>query len=454
MKAILTLLVALITTLTASAQNLDGSWTGKLNVGQATLNIVFNIAKDKDNKPACTMDSPDQNVKGIPAEITITDETKVKISIPAIMAAFEGEMKDGILKGTFSQSGMSFPLEMKPGKVERNRPQTPKEPYPYKTEEVTFTNAEDNATLSGTLTYPTGYEKMKKGTVPVVVMVTGSGQQDRNEEIFEHKPFLVIADFLARNGIASLRYDDRGMGKSKGDIANATTENFMKDALAAVEYVRGTKGFGKIGVLGHSEGGCIAFMIAATGKADFIVSMAGTGVRGDSILMEQNLILLKMSGYTDNMCAGYAKVLRGVYDFIIDKKTTDDAKAVVKEIAAKAGANLPESATDSMAKIIEMNNPWLNYFIAFDPRPSISKTKCLVMAINGSSDTQVIASTNIGSIEKLLPKNKKNMIKTYSGLNHLFQHCTMGTVNEYANIEETISPEVLNDIATWINSVK
>lgn len=454
MKTIFTLIVALLATLSAAAQKLDGSWTGKLNVGQATLNIVFNIAKDKDNKLSCTMDSPDQNVKGIPAEIAVSEGAKVKISIPAIMAAFEGEEKDGMLKGTFSQSGMSFPLEMKQGKVERNRPQTPKEPYPYKTEEVTFSNTEDNATLSGTLTYPTGYEKMKKGTVPVVVMVTGSGLQDRNEEIFEHKPFLVIADFLARNGIASLRYDDRGMGKSKGDAANATTENFMKDALAAIEYVRGTKNFGKTGVLGHSEGGCIAFMAAAAGKADFIVSMAGTGVRGDSILMEQNLVLLKMSGYTDKMCSDYAKALRGVYDFIISKKTTGDAKATVDEIVGKAGISLPEPAKDNMAKIIEMNNPWLNYFIAFDPRPSIAKAKCPVMAINGNCDTQVIASTNIGSIEKLLPKNKKNMVKTYNGLNHLFQHCTTGSVNEYANIEETISPEVLNDIATWINSVK
>lgn len=195
-------------------------------------------------------------------------------------------------------------------------------------------------------------------------------------------------------------------------------------------------------------------MAAAEGKADFIVSMAGTGVRGDSILMEQNLVLLKMSGYTDKMCSDYAKALRGVYDFIISKKTTGDAKATVDEIVGKAGISLPEPAKDNMAKIIEMNNPWLNYFIAFDPRPSIAKAKCPVMAINGNSDTQVIASTNIGSIEKLLPKNKKNMVKTYNGLNHLFQHCTTGSVNEYANIEETISPEVLNDIATWINSVK
>lgn len=454
MKKTLTLIIAIITTFSAIAQELCGSWTGKLSVGQNTLNVVFNIAKDKDNKLTCTMDSPDQNVKGIPAEIESADGNKVKISISAIMAMFEGEMKDGKLKGIFSQSGMSFPLEMTPGKVERNRPQTPKQPYPYKTEEVTFSNTEDNATLSGTLAYPVGYDKMKKSAVPIVVMVSGSGLQDRNEEIFEHKPFLVIADFLARNGIASLRYDDRGIGKSKGDAANATTENFMKDALAALEYVRQTKNFGKTGILGHSEGGCIAFMAAANGKADFIISMAGTGVRGDSILMEQNLMLLKMSGYTDNMCSGYAKVLRGVYDFIISKNTTADAKSTVKEIAAKAGVNLPEAATDNMAKTIEMNNPWLNYFIAFDPQPSIAKAKCPVMAINGSSDTQVIASTNIGSIEKLLPKNKKNMVKTYNGLNHLFQHCTTGSVSEYGKIEETISPEVLNDIAKWIQSVK
>lgn len=454
MKTILTIIMMFLTTVNAGAQELIGSWSGKLNVGQTELSIVFNIANDKDNKLTCTMDSPDQNVKGIPAEITVTDGTKVTINISAIMATYEGELKDGMLKGTFSQSGMSFPLDMKPGKAERNRPQTPKEPYPYKTEEVTFSNTEDNATLSGTLTYPVGYEKMKKGTMPVVVMVTGSGLQDRNEELFEHKPFLVIADFLARNGIASLRYDDRGMGKSTGDVADATTENFMKDALAAVEYARGTKNFGKTGVLGHSEGGCIAFMIAATGKADFIISMAGTGVRGDSILIEQNRVLLKMNGYTDKMCNDYAKALRGIYDFIISGKTTDDAKATVKEITGNAGISLPEAAADNMAKIMEMRNPWLNYFIALDPQPYIAKAKCPVMAVNGNSDTQVIASTNIGSIEKLLPKNEKNMVKTYNGLNHLFQHCTTGSVSEYGKIEETISPEVLSDIATWIKSVE
>ena len=213
MKKTILILFALIMAFSAAAQTVEGSWTGKLDVMGTQLNLVFNITKGADGAFACTMDSPDQGAKGIPAEITVTGGVKVKISMPALMAAYEGELKDGMLKGTFTQSGMSFALDMKPGTVERRRPQTPKEPYPYATEEVTFTNTADNATLSGTLTYPVGFDGMKKGTVPVVVMVTGSGLQNRDEEIFDHKPFLVIADFLARNGIATLRYDDRGAGK-------------------------------------------------------------------------------------------------------------------------------------------------------------------------------------------------------------------------------------------------
>ena len=201
---------------------------------------MLNISKNDDGSMKCTFDSPDQGAKGIPAEISVTDDTKVRISVPAIMASYEGELKDGQMNGMLTQSGMSFPLDMKPGTVQRNRPQTPAQPYPYSTEEVAVSNKEYNITLSGTLTYPVGYEKMKKEYVPVVVMVTGSGSQNRDEGIFDHKPFLVIADYLARNGIATLRYDDRGTGKSTGNPSLSDSENYMKDAAAAIEYVRGS----------------------------------------------------------------------------------------------------------------------------------------------------------------------------------------------------------------------
>ena len=265
MKKIITLFSALVFSLAVAAQALEGSWTGKLNVMGNQLNIVFNIAKGDGGGLTCTLDSPDQGAKGIPAEITVTDGTKVKISVATLMAEYDGELADGTIKGNFSQGGMSFPLDLKPGRVERRCPQAPKEPYPYATEEVTFTNEADKATLCGTLAYPVDFGNMKKGSVPLVVMVTGSGLQNRDEEVFDHKPFLVLADFLARNGIASLRYDDRGVGCSTCITADATTENYMKDALAAVNYARSRGDFGPVGVHGHSEGGAAASTPGAGG---------------------------------------------------------------------------------------------------------------------------------------------------------------------------------------------
>ena len=453
MKKTIILLFALITAFTATAQTIEGSWTGKLDVMGTQLNIVFNITKGDDGAFKCTMDSPDQSVKGIPAEVTVTGGTKVKITVQAINAVYEGELKDGLLKGTFSQSGMSFPLELKPGKLERNRPQTPKEPYPYKTEEVTFTNTADNATLSGTLTYPTGYETMKKSTVPVVVMVTGSGLQNRDEELFDHKPFLVLADFLARNGIASLRYDDRGIGKSTGDAASATTENFMKDALAAIDFARNTDKFGPVGVLGHSEGGTIAFMLGARGKADFIVSMAGPGISGKDILLAQNRMGLTQSGVPANITDDFCKVLDKVFDIMASGEKVSQPTMKVTEIAMQTGVTLPTPLVQNLAKSLEASTPWLRYFVGYDPSADISAVKCPTLAVNGSKDVQVSAAENLAAIRQLLPGNSLNLVKEYPGLNHLFQHCATGMTTEYAQIDETLSPEVMQDIAAWIKKV-
>ena len=450
MKKAILFLITLFAAVLASAQTIEGSWTGKLNVMGTQLNLVFNITKTDGGKLTCTLDSPDQGAKGIPAEITVSGGVKVKINIPAIMASYEGELADGQLKGTFSQGGMPFPLDLKPGKVERNRPQTPKAPYPYTTEEVTFTNTADNATLSGTLTYPADYEKMKKKTVPVVIMVTGSGQQNRDEEVFDHKPFLVLADFLARNGIASLRYDDRGTGKSTGDAANATTENNMKDALAAIDFARHTGKFGSVGVLGHSEGGTIAFMLGAQGKADFIVSMAGPGVRGDSILLEQNRMALVGAGVPQQFADAYCKALGRILDGIKDGSALRWPAIAVHVAAQQTGANLPEPIMQNLKAVIQQCTPWFKYFISYDPSADIRSVKCPVMAINGSKDAQVAAAGNLTAIRRLLPPNSLNLIKEYHELNHLFQHCTTGLPTEYAQIEETMSPEVMQDIADWI----
>ncbi len=434
----------------ASAQDVIGSWNGKLNVGAASLRLVFHIKQAADGKLTCTMDSPDQGAKGIPAKATLGEDNKVSILVSSIGATYTGELKDGTLKGTFSQQGHDFPLELKPGSVTLNRPQTPQPPYPYHTEEVTFTNEQDGAVLSGTLTLPTDVETRKKGTIPVVVMVTGSGLQNRDEELFGHKPFLVIADYFARNGIATLRYDDRGAGKSKGDVMNATTETFMQDALAAIQTVRNDKRSGAVGVLGHSEGGTVAFMLGARKEADFLISMAGCGVKGDSILIEQNNILLTYNATPANVRKDYCDALRLIFQRVASGETPLLIQGDVESFVANSTLKDEPGVKENLIAVIRQMNPWMKFFLTYDPAEALRSVHCPVMAINGNSDTQVLPRTNLNAIRTLLPTNEKHLIKEYPMLNHLFQCCITGLSKEYGTIEETLSPEVLGDMVKWI----
>ncbi len=417
-KKIITTLLLVLIALTGKAQvnsttALLGSWSGKLNVGAMSLTLVLHLEQEEGYVKA-SLDSPDQGARGISAYKEFLSDDSLAIKIEAIGMTYQARLKDGKLVGTFSQNGFSTPLILTKGVVEVKRPQLVKPPYPYETEEVTFRNEADGATLAGTLTWPEGYDRQSKQKPVVVLLVSGSGQQNRDEEVFDHKPFLVIADFLARQGIATLRYDDRATGASVGgDVANATTEDFMRDAAAGLDFLRSRKAFSKVGLLGHSEGGSIAFMLGARKKTDFIISLAGPGVKGDTLLAAQSNRILELSG--------------------------QPAAMTVKEYRE-------QEATRQI--------PWLRWFIDYDPSNDIRQTRCPVFALNGDRDCQVISTLNLPAIQRLLPKSKKNQIKEYASLNHLFQHCTTGLVTEYGQIEETISPEVLQDIAKWINGLK
>lgn len=392
-----------------------GTWTGKLNVGATSLTLVLHF-EQADGYVVCTMDSPDQGAKGIGVYKNYLSEDSVSLSVIALGVNYRAKLKDGQLDGTFVQNGLRLPLVLKKGELERRRPQMPAAPYPYKTEDVTFVNQADNATLSGTLTYPVDYETMKEKEVPVVIMVSGSGLQNRDEELFDHKPFLVLADHLARHGIASLRYDDRGFGASKGGDRvqkDAATLDYKRDAEAGIQYLRSLKKFGKVGVIGHSEGGNIAFMLGADKKVDFVVSMAGVGVKVDIALTAQANKILELQG--------------------------QPARLSVEQYRQNVQA---------------LQSPWMDWFIDYDPTADIAEMKCPVMAINGDKDSQVISTLNLPSIRQLQQKNKRHLVKEYPSLNHLFQHCQTGLPTEYGNIEETISPEVLTDITKWINGVK
>ena len=452
LKKTFLLLVGLAMTFAVQAQDFLGAWSGKLDLRTAKLSLVFYFSKDDSGKLKCVMDSPDQGANGIPAEAEVTAEGKVRVTVSALGISYEAQVSDKRMEGTFNQGAVSLPLVLEPGEAKHNRPQTPTPPYMYPTEEVTFTNPADGAKLAGTLTYPMNFQFSKD--VPVLVMVTGSGQQNRDEELFDHRPFLVIADYLAKQGIATLRYDDRGVGGSTGEVANATTLDFMGDALAALDYVRSTGKFGKCGVLGHSEGGTIAMMIAGRQQCDFVVSLAGMAIKGDSLLLLQNHAALSKSGVPAMVCDDYVTALRQLLRWMESGEQVPNPKERIAEFVKSANLQLPEALVENLAKVMEASSPWLRAFLSLDPTEDIREASCPVLALNGGNDTQVTAKENLGAFRQLLPANEKNLVKEYPGLNHLFQHSQSGLPIEYGTIEETISPEVLQDIATWVNSVK
>lgn len=434
------------------AQKLEGSWTGKLSVQGVQLTLVFQVEKDKNNGFIVTMDSPDQSVKGVPATVNSLTADSVDIAISSIGARYLGKQQGDHIQGTFTQFGKAFPLMLNRGVEELKRPQTPHAPYPYQTEEVIFQNAKANAVFSGTLTYPVGYEQMNKQKVPVVLMVTGSGQENRNEEMFEHQPFLVLADYLARHGIASLRYDDRGFAKSTGDASRSTMKDNAEDARCGFNYLKSLKKFGKIGVMGHSEGGSVAMMLAAEGLPDFIVSLAGMAERGDSLMLKQVYQAMETRGGA-SFARDYCKVLGAIYAYRNAKKDISHPEAVLDSLLKQTNVSLPALSRQSLLPVITMQTPWVLDFIATDMACYLPKIKCPVMAVNGSKDVQVEAHDNLSALRKGLKTNKKNLIKEYEGLNHLFQHCTTGQTTEYRLIEETFAPEVMQDIADWIKAL-
>ena len=429
MKALRTLTSVVFAMMAFAANAQEGTWNGELNVMGNKVPLVFNFSTN-----GCTIDSPSQGVNGIQAEKTVKDDGTIKVKVGMIGATFEGKMADGEIKGTYVQNGFPLPLTLKPGKLVVKRPQTPVPPFPYKEESVSFTNAQ--YTFNGTLTLPENYSK----NTPVVLMVTGSGQQNRDEELFSHKPFAVIADALARQGIASLRYDDRGWGDKSVNFADFTTDDFRQDAAAAIPLLR--KRFNKVGILGHSEGGTIAMMLAAEGKADFIVSLAGMAISGKETLIMQNRQAMTAIGLPKETVDSYCNSISKALDEIASGKKAseiniDDVPVALKPITIKA--------------LQQADTPYIRHFLTVDVGKLLPKIKCPVLALNGTKDTQVDCDANTTRIEKGLA-DCKHSIKKIDGVNHLFQHCNTGIVTEYQQIEETISPEVLQEVAKWIKA--
>ncbi len=425
----MTLALMSVAVVTLRAQT--GAWTGKLKVSGAELVLVFNIGEE-----SATLDVPDQGAKEIPVEVSRDAVGGITLNVPAIGASFKGLWAGKVVAGTFTQHGMSFPMTLTAGAPLIRRSQTPVGPFPYATEEVSFTNGD--AVLKGTLTLPENCDRK----TPVLVMVTGSGLQNRDEEMFSHKPFAVIADAFARAGIATLRYDDRGFGESTGDVVLCTTEDLKNDAWSGVKLLR--ERFDKVGVLGHSEGGSIALMLAADNQADFAISLAGMIVSGAETLLEQNRRAFKSAGLPEAEVEAYCGLLSDTFDAIKNETSLPSADAYDLSDALKQ---------NYLAASQQLSTPYMKYFIALDLSRRLSSITCPVMALNGTKDTQVQCDRNIEALKSGLPSGVKNVIHAEEGLNHLFQHCVTGDFSEYKEIEETFSPEVLSEMISWIKTL-
>lgn len=439
---------------------MPGSWLGTIKTGAVELRIVFNLSIAGKDSLIATLDSPDQGAKNIKlGKVTLTSES-IKISAPALMGEYNGTVKsDSTIDGIWTQGGNSMPLNLNKLKVafSVNRPQEPKPPFPYTSQEVTFSNNKFKINLAGTLTMPAG-----NGPFKAVIMITGSGAQNRNEELMGHKPFLVIADYLSRNGIAVLRFDDRGVGGSQGKYSEATSADLATDAEAAFDYLKTNPKINnkEIGLIGHSEGGLIAPIIASSNHdIGFIVSLAGPGVTGQQIIIRQQQDIGKLSGEKESSIRESTEINKKLYAVLRKEKDNNKAEvkilAIYKEILAKK--KTPREDIDKDVNQLKLrfganSYTWFRYFITTDPAVFWNKVECPVLALNGEKDLQVAAHENLPAIEKALKSGGNKAFRTVNlpGLNHLFQHCSTGLPSEYGKIEETFSPEALKIISDWI----
>ncbi len=468
MKKLFVSLLLLISALSIYAQKdpdrFTGNWMGALDVGATKLRIGLFVT-DSAGVFSSYLMSPDQGVMNIEVNKTRISNDSIEIVSKFVAANYKAviNQKGDSLKGIWFQ-GRKFPLTMAhfDKLPELKRPQEPKKPYPYKEEEVTFTDKKTGITFAGTLTIPQGNK-----IFPGVVLVTGSGPQNRDEELLGHKPFLVIADYLTRNGIAVLRYDDRGVGKSGGVFSAGTTLDFSQDAEAAFNFLRSDYRIDsmKVGIMGHSEGGMIAPMVAARNKkVAFVVMLAGPGLKGEEILMLQSELIAKADSTPQKEIDINTQLNKKIYAIAIkekdNKKAADKMHALIEEYWKTLDPemikkqNLDKKAL--MQSISQVLTPWFRYFLESEPSKYLVKVKCPVLAINGSKDLQVPPEQDLAAIKKYLTKagNKNFTTKEFDGLNHLFQHAKTGSPTEYMDIEETFAPEALEFIGKWIQTLK
>lgn len=450
-----------LVSLQAQSPSPVGTWVGTLDAG-VKLRLVVRIAAGADGSLIGKLDSPDQSALGIAIDSVTLKDKALRFELKVIGGVFEGTLDEAgtEISGHWSQSGFSFPLVLKKTDhpPELNRPQEPQKPYPYDEEEVVYDNTAAGIRLAATLTLPRSAEP-----VAAVVLLTGSGAQDRNESVAGHRPFLVLADYLTRRGIAVLRADDRGVGGSTGKVSTSTSQDFAGDALAGVAYLKTRKEIDskRIGLLGHSEGGLVAPLAAGrSGDVAFIVLMAGPGLPGEDILLLQSQLIFAAVGLNPDLVAKSRKLNTQIYSILRKEQDTAVAEKALRELWKTSSTTFSDAEktllgfSDAIweAQIKQVLSPWFRYFLSYDPRPALAKVHCPILAINGERDLQVPARQNLAAIEGALKAagHKAYTIRELPGLNHLFQTAKTGAPTEYAQVTETIAPAALELIGDWI----
>ena len=440
-----------------------GIWQGALNVQGTELGLSFTILQQEDTSLRCTMDVPMQGAKDLPASEITASAQQLNIKFAMMNASYTGSLAEdkNTMTGVWSQNGMSFDLTMKRIKEKSLsiRPQEPQAPYPYDIRDVHFSNEEaENIELAGTLTLPKG-----EGPFPAVVLISGSGPQNRDEELMGHKPFLIIADHFTRNGIAVLRYDDRGVAHSGGDFSSATSADFASDAAAAASFLKQQDKINpeQVGLCGHSEGGMIAPMVAAgSGDFAFIIMMAGPGQNIVDLLLLQSELISKAMGESDEDIEKGNRINRKIYEIVIGDGTTEERKTKLREMMEKEYQGMSQKDKENFGDFEtayeriegQMFNPWMEYFLRYEPAAVLQQVSCPVLAINGETDLQVSPKENLSAIKAALetaPCTDFTVLEL-KGLNHLFQHSTSGSPVEYGTIEETFAPEALAIMTKWL----
>lgn len=460
MKTIATFAIAFILSIvSAYSQDISGDWSGTAKRGDKEITFVFNIEQENSTY-STTMSVPTFRISGIkPSATTFTNGTLI-VDGSNVGMNYEGVLNNKAqqFEGTYKEGGIEMILNLKKGAVKTEdlrRPQEPVKPYPYYNEEVVFENTEAKITLAGTLTLPN-----KNGKFPVVILISGSGPQDRDESFMGHKPFLVLSDYLTKQGIGVLRFDDRGHGESTGDFGNATTEDFSKDALSAITYLRTRNDVDikNIGLIGHSEGGIIAPLVANNSKdVAFMVLLASTGISGTELSVMQSKTLRQFPvkdevAYEKNTRKAIAIVTSNKSDLEIKNELTTHYNTFTRPILTSL--NVPEEKINLFieSQLKRSLKPWSRYFLQYNPADEIEKLQMPVLSLNGTKDTQVNAKINQEGIRKALIKgnNQDYKIVELENLNHFFQECKTGKMDEYRKIEQTFSPTALKEISNWI----